>query len=275
MTPGLLLDILAPPFLAGLLVLATHVPLGRQVLGRGIIFLDLAVAQIAALGVIGVQILHLGHGVALLPEAWLDQIAAGAAALAGAFVLYWTERRWPAIQEALIGCAFILAATGGILLLAHDPHGGEHLQDLLAGKLLWTGWPKLLPLALLSGIILVLWAVLRQRAGSLFFYFVFALAVTASVQLVGVYLVFASLIMPALAVRGLRGPRALGIGYAVGVVGYGSGLLLSVLADLPSGTAIVWTLAISAVICAACIRITVDNPRPQAGTTCDGDQQHL
>lgn len=255
MSFDLLIDILAPPFVAGVLVLATHVPLGRQVLARGIIFLDLAVAQIAALGVISVHILYLGSGWGLLREAWLEQLAAGAAALAGAFALSWTERRWPAIQEALIGSAFILAATGGILLLAHDPHGGEHLRDLLAGQILWTGWSRLLPLALLSGIILLLWFALRRRAGSLVFYFVFALAVTASVQLVGVYLVFASLIMPALAVRGMdNGAGALAAGYAVGIMGYGLGLLLSVLADLPSGTVIVWTLALSGLVCSVWVR---------------------
>ncbi|MEO8132539.1 MAG: metal ABC transporter permease, partial [Betaproteobacteria bacterium] len=117
--------LIAPAFLAGLLVLATHVPLGAQVLQRGIVFIDLAIAQIAALGVIVASMFQSdAHG-------WVVQVAAAIAALGGALLLTWTERRWPKVQEAQIGTLFVLAATGGILLLAHNPHGGEHLRDLL------------------------------------------------------------------------------------------------------------------------------------------------
>ncbi|MDP1712061.1 MAG: hypothetical protein Q8K86_06355, partial [Candidatus Nanopelagicaceae bacterium] len=97
--PGLL----GWPLLTGLLVLATHVPLGRRVLARGIIFLDLAIAQIAVLGVIA------AHALDLAPEGWPTQLAAAAAALTGAALLAWCERRWPDIQEALIGSAFVVA----------------------------------------------------------------------------------------------------------------------------------------------------------------------
>ena len=112
------LTIIIPAFLAGILVLITHVPLGAQVLKRGIVFIDLAIAQIAALGVI---VAGMGD---LDPHGWLLQVAAGSAALLGAFLLTWTEKRWPEVQEAQIGVLFILAATGGLLLLAHNPHGG-------------------------------------------------------------------------------------------------------------------------------------------------------
>ena len=130
--------LIAPAFLAGLLVLATHVPLGAQVLRRGIVFIDLAIAQIAALGVIAAGMLDAD------PRGFVVQIAAAAAALAGALLLTWTERRWPKVQEAQIGTLFVLAATGGILLLAHNPHGGEHLRDLLAGQILWVGYSQLI-----------------------------------------------------------------------------------------------------------------------------------
>jgi zinc/manganese transport system permease protein len=239
--------ILGPAFVAGLLVLSTHVPLGRQVLARGIIFIDLAVAQIAALGLLAAHSLHLEHSLAPLPDHWREQIMAGAAALVGALFLYWAERRWREIQEALIGTVFVLAATGAVLLLARDPHGGEHLRDLLAGQILWVSWNQLLPLALLSALILVLWFALRRRAGAILFYLLFALAVTASVQLVGVYLVFASLIIPALVIRRLRGRSALITGYALGAAGYALGLALSAWFDLPSGPAVVWMLALLAV----------------------------
>ena len=80
--------LIAPPFVAGLLVLATHVPLGAQVLRRGIVFIDLAIAQIAALGVIAAGMLDAD------PRGWIVQVAATAAALGGALLLTGTERRW-------------------------------------------------------------------------------------------------------------------------------------------------------------------------------------
>ncbi|MDP2133731.1 MAG: metal ABC transporter permease, partial [Sulfuritalea sp.] len=146
-------SLLAAPFAAGLLVLATHVPLGIEVLRRGIIFIDLAIAQVAALGVIAAGLAGLDeHGGTLV-----TQLAAGMAAVAGAVLLTWTERRWPDIQEALIGLLFVFAAAAGILLLASHPQGGEHLRDLLAGQLLWVGWQQLLPVAVLYAGVLALW----------------------------------------------------------------------------------------------------------------------
>src|SRR5712692_4393208 len=97
--------ILWPAFIAGLLVTATHVPLGMQVLERGIVFIDLAVAQIAGVGVILAD--YLGWE----PTGAAVQIAALAAALACATMLTWTERRWPEVQEAIIGTVFVLASS--------------------------------------------------------------------------------------------------------------------------------------------------------------------
>lgn len=236
------LMIVLPAFLAGLLVLATHIPLGAQVLKRGIVFIDLAIAQIAALGVI-----IAGSG-DLDPHGWAVQVAAGVAALLGALLLTWTEKRWPEVQEAQIGVMFILAASAGLLLVAHNPHGGEHLQDLLAGQILWVGYGQLLMPALGAAIILAILYLFHARLARLGFYLVFALAVTASVQLVGVYLVFASLIVPSLAVRHYPENRKLAFAYLVGIGGYASGLVLSVLLDLPSGALIVWCLALLAML---------------------------
>jgi zinc/manganese transport system permease protein len=170
--------ILLPALLAGLLVLATHVPLGTQVLERGIVFIDLAIAQIAGIGVIAADALGLE------PQGWAVQVSALAAALLGALILTWTERRWPDIQEALIGVSFVLASCAGLLLLAGNPHGGEHLKDLLVGQILWVSSTQLAGMAVLSALVLVLWFGLRERLGRMGFYLLFALAVTASVQLV-------------------------------------------------------------------------------------------
>lgn len=234
--------IVLPAFVAGLLVLATHIPLGAQVLKRGIVFIDLAIAQIAALGVIVASALDIDpHGLTI-------QLAAGAAAVLGALLLTWTEKRWPDVQEAQIGVLFVLAATAGLLLLAHNPHGGEHLQDLLAGQILWVSYDQLTMPALGAVLILALLALFRNRLGRLGFYLIFALAVTASVQLVGVYLVFASLIVPSLAVRHYPEARKLPFAYLVGIGGYAAGLVLSVILDLPSGALIVWCLALLAML---------------------------
>lgn len=232
-------SILIPAFLAGLLVLSTHVPLGMQVLSRGIVFIDLAIAQIATLGVIAAD------RVGFEPQGWVAQAAAVSAALLGAALLTWTEKRWPDIQEALIGVLFALAASGGMVLVANNPHGGEHLQELLSGQILWVGYAQLLPVAILNAVILVLWFSLGSRIGRFGFYGLFAFAVTASVQLVGVYLVFASLIVPALACRGYSARRRLLGAYAVGAAGYALGLGLSTVLDLPSGPVVVWALALA------------------------------
>ena len=230
--------IIVPAFLAGLIVLATHIPLGAQVLRRGIVFIDLAIAQIAALGVI------IASSGELDPQGWAVQAAAGVAAVLGALLLTWTEKRWPEVQEAQIGVMFILAATAGLLLVAHNPHGGEHLQDLLAGQILWVNYSQLLMPAIGAVVILSALYFFNDRMGRLGFYLIFALAVTASVQLVGVYLVFASLIVPSLAVRHYGDRARLVLAYLTGVGGYGIGLVLSTILDLPSGALIVWCVTL-------------------------------
>jgi zinc/manganese transport system permease protein len=231
------LNILLPAFIAGLLVLATHIPFGMKVLERGVIFADLAVAQIAGLGVVLAGLLDLTE------QPLLVQLIAAASALCGAALLALIERYLTEVKEACIGMLFILAASGGILLMSRDVHAGEHLKDLLVGQILWVGNSQLIATAILTAMLLALWRIFNERLGNLGFYALFALAVTASVQLVGVYLVFASLIVPALATYRLRKRRTI-IAYAVGVAGYGAGLLLSVWSDLPTGAAIVWAMAV-------------------------------
>jgi zinc/manganese transport system permease protein len=210
-----------------------------QVLARGIVFVDLAVAQVAGLGVI------FADSLGLEPQGWAVQGAALAAALAGALLLTWTEKRWPEVQEAVIGTVFILAASAALLLLAANPHGAEHLKELLVGQILWVNWSGLPLVALVSAAILALWFGARGRLGRTGFYLLFAAAVTVSVQLVGLYLVFTTLIVPALATHWMSESR-LTVCYALGACGYGLGLAVSAVLDLPSGAVIVWTLALLA-----------------------------
>lgn len=239
---GLDASILAPAFVAGLIVLMTHVPLGYEVLRRGIIFIDIAVAQIAGLGVIIAYTLGWDeHGI----EA---QIAAVSSALLGSWILNMLDKKYGEHQEALIGISFILAATGGILLLANNPHAGEHLKEMLVGQILWVEWGQLLYAGIISIAVLLIWAQYRSKIGSLGFYVLFAVAITVSVQLVGVYLVFASLIIPALATFGHVTKSSMGVSLIIGISGYAIGLILSALLDLPSGAVIVWMLAVTAIV---------------------------
>ncbi len=245
---GINLGILAPALLAGILVLSTHIPLGQQVLARGIIFLDLAVAQIAGLGIVA------AHSFDFDAEGWQIQLIAFSSALTGALLLYIAERLWPNVLEAIIGSVFILAASGVILLLASNPHGGEHLNEILTGQILWVSYEQLIPVALLYSVVLSIWFGFKRQCHPLVFYILFALSITASVQLIGVYLVFASLIIPALAVHMAKKYKLI-IAYIMGTLAYIVGLSLSAIFDLPSGAVITWTLAIIGALLAITLSI--------------------
>ncbi len=230
-------SILVPALLAGLLVTATHVPLGIQVLRRGIVFIDIAIAQIAGVGVIAADFFGLPSG------GYAVQISALTAALSGALFMTWTERRWPDIQEGIIGTVFVLAATLQVLLLAGNVHAGEYLKDLLVGQILWVNYPQIGAVTALTVAVLVAWfGAGAQRLGRMGFYLLFGLSVTASVQIVGVYLVFSTLIIPALATRKAVRHRT-AKAYAVGAIGYATGLIASMITDLPTGALTVWTMA--------------------------------
>ena len=257
-----MLQVLLPAFAAGILVLSTHVILGRQVLKRGIIFIDLAIAQVAALGTVLVRI---NHDFEHLPLAhlWMPLLFA----LAAAGMIAWLEKHMAGELEAMIGCFYVLAAVTAMLLLSHDPHGGELLKQVLSGQILWVDWSTLILPA--SASLLVLLAVL-WRPGLLTgrsFYLLFALMITLSVELVGVYLVFSSLILPALAVSHCQGRRAMVWAYVVGAVGYLLGLWFSASYDLPAGATIVVTLAMSAFV----FRLTYSQLVPYKSMTYKSD----
>lgn len=235
--------ILWPAFVAGLLVTATHVPLGMQVLKRGIVFIDLAIAQIAGLGVI------LADFLGWEPTGAAVQVAALSAALAAALFLTWTEHRWPEVQEAVIGVAFVVASSAAILLLAKNPRGSENLKELLIGQILWINAAHLPIYGVIYAAVLAAWFGMGERLGRIGFYILFGCSVTVSVQLVGLYLVFTSLVVPALATYYTRRFRYLKA-FSVSVLGYGVGLLASLWLDLPSGAMIVCAMAAVAVLVA-------------------------
>lgn len=232
--------LIAPAFIAGAIICLAHIPLGIEVLGRGIIFLDLAVAQFAALGMVAFHVIFEGHD--MTPEyATFGSLAFGLGlALLCALGLHKIEAQSGKFQEALIGSAFIFAASVSILLIAGDPHGGEEMKDILAGQILWITWSDLSLYTPIFTAVFILWTFFENMRNKLF-YVLFALTIPFSVNLIGVYLVFASLILPALATIHTATNRPLKA-YGLSLSAFGVGLLMSYFLDLPSGPAIVVTM---------------------------------
>ena len=234
-----LLTIIGPALLAGLIITITHAPLGIEVLRRGIIFIDLAVAQIAGLGLL-ISNLYFNND-----QSWLPQLIALIFALIAAYFFRMVENKIKSQQEAIIGVSFILAASLSILLLADHPTGGEEIRHLLSGQMLFITWPDVflhLPIYIL---ILVLWF-LPINLNGIGFYILFSLAITSSVQLVGVYVVFASLILPALAA--LKRIRPYKIAWISGLISVLLGILCSVIFDLPAGPILVVSYVIVTIL---------------------------
>lgn len=219
----------AAALLTALLALA---PLGGQVLARGVVFIDLAVAQAAAAAA-------LWAGAAAAEGSWwLPQLLASAGALLAAALVALLARRWPARREALIGLLYVLGACAALLGARVDPHGRERLSELLAADLLWAGWPDA---ALLAGCAVAVVLLRGRLARDAVFYPLFALAASVAVPVLGLFLVFALLIAPALwRQAGLGAARALLLAAAAG----GAGLALSWWFDAPSGACVAAALAL-------------------------------
>jgi zinc/manganese transport system permease protein len=219
--------ILAPgaALLAACILLA---PLGAQVLARGVVFIDLALAQVAACGVLLTSIL-VDH-----PALWLTSVSAATAALAGAALVWWLARRWPDQREALIGLVYVTGAGWSVMAAGFDPHGRDRLTALLAADVLWAPWPGVALLSAAAAVVVAATAAGALRRDIVFFP-VFALALSAAVPVLGLYLVFALLIAPALWTR-----RNVALPYAVlgALVVSAIGLALSWVWDLPSGACV-------------------------------------
>jgi zinc/manganese transport system permease protein len=227
---------LAAPTAALLAACLLLVPLGAQVLARGVVFIDLAVAQVAACGVLAAgMLLHDAQPAHAM-------VAAALAALAGGGLVWWLARQWPQQREALIGLVYISAASASVIAVAFDPHGRERLTALLAADVLWAPWASVLLLAAGAAVMVALLALRGELLQSdAVFYPLFALALSVVVQALGLYVVFALLIGPALWTRrGLPLARAI----VLAVIASLAGLGLSWGFDWPSGASV--ALALSA-----------------------------
>ena len=254
-----MVEFLWAPFLACLVLTAIHVYLGLHVLARGVIFVDLALAQVAALGV---TIAFLaGHAIQSEAAYWYAlAFTLGGAALFAAS----RTRRAPVPQEAIIGIVYAVSAAAAVLVVDRAPQGGEHIKQILVGSILTVTPAEVGTLALLYAPIGVLhWLVRRPlleisfdpegagarravRAWDFIFYASFGVVVTSSVRLAGVLLVFAYLIVPATAAAALaRSARGrLLVGWALGLLVSVAGLVASWTWDLPTGATVVVTFGV-------------------------------
>ena len=246
-----MIELLALPFLACLMLTGIHAYLGLHVLARGVIFVDLALAQVAALGL--TVALLAGHPPASAAAYWY----ALAFAIAGGLVFAVTRvRRAPIPQEAIIGIVYAVSAALTVLVVDRAPQGAEHIKQLLVGSILTvTGADVTALAALYAGIGGVHWLARRPLLAISFtpapgrgvvrwdaaFYVTFALVVTSSVRLAGVLLVFTFLVVPAaIATLLARGVAArLALGWATGALVSAAGLVASYRWDLPTGAAVV------------------------------------
>jgi zinc/manganese transport system permease protein len=267
------IEFLWVPFLACLVLTGIHVYLGLHVLARGIIFVDLALAQVAALGI--TVALLAGHPIQSGAAYWY----ALAFTLAGS-LLFAVSRthRAPVPQEAFIGIVYAVSAAIAILVIDRAPQGSEHIKQLLVGSILTVTLREVGTLALLYAIIGSLhWTIRRPlleisldpeaalskgrwvRGWDFVFYASFGVVVTSSVQIAGVLLVFSYLIVPAaiaaLLVRSVSARLALGwgLGFVVSLLG----LVASAIWDLPTGATVVATFGVSMAAVAACLGLRI------------------
>lgn len=225
-----------PAIVAGWLVVLTHIPLGQIVLKKEVIFLDLAIAQAAALGV------TIAHMLNISPSSFYWHSIAGMSAILMAALFQYLEKKKNRHLEAWIGCSFVLTASVGLWLASSSPHAAEHLKEILMGQILWVTADNLWVTLIYYLVAAAIWFKWPKQ-----FYLVFALCITASVQLVGVYLVFATLIMPALAMASMffkTKKASMGFGYILAILAYLIGMYLSHIGDWPASPMIIFALAI-------------------------------
>ena len=275
------LSLFLPPLAACLVIVAIHSYLGLHVIAREVIFVDLSLAQMAALG----------SAVAILAGSHPDSGAAFAYALgfttlgAALFALTRSDERGRVPQEAIIGIVFVVASAAAILVADRTPRGGEAIKDILVGSLLWVGWPAILRLAAVYAVIGAFHWVLRRRFLTIsfhpetalaqgwrirwwdfLFYLSFGIVITFSVPIAGVLLVFSFLVVPAcVAFQFTRrqGPLAV-ISWLAGTVASAMGLWVSFHYDLPTGPIVVCMFGVVLLI-AYGLRRLVGLPVPVAG----------
>ncbi len=254
------IEMMAAPVATALILVGMHGYLGTHVVRRGVIFVDIALAQMAAFGVALAMLFGAEIGTF---TAYLVGIAS---TVFGAVLLSYTRTRNGSVpQEAYIGIVYVVFSAAMILVLSHVAHGGEEIQNLLVGAILWVSWAEMFKTAILYALLgLVLWRShpslmkistdpegaradgLNLRLWDFVFYAVLGIVVTASVQIAGVLMVFTMLVVPTvMSLRLFHTTRAqFTFIVLIGTLAVIGGAALSYVLDLPTGAAIVCTFGV-------------------------------
>src|SRR6478735_521138 len=265
-----MLQFLAAPFVASLILTGIHSYLGVHVVERGVIFVDLSLAQIAALGGTIALLLPISGGDAHSPAVYWISLAF---TFIGALVFSTIRVRRARIpQEAIIGICYAVASAAAILAMSKATSESEHLKDMLVGNILAVSWTEVGKTALLYGAIGLFHYIFRHkflaismnpkkaeadgisiRFWDFLFYASFGFVVTSSVAIAGVLLVFCYLIVPSVAAMLYADSigRRLAIGWTMGTIVSALGVYLSLKLDLPTGATIVCTFGLVLIIMAA------------------------
>jgi zinc/manganese transport system permease protein len=280
LTLAQVLDFLAAPFAASLILTGIHSYLGVHVVERGVIFVDLSLAQIAALGATIAIFLPFSGGDPHAPSVyWVSLLFTfiGAAIFS---VIRGKRSRIP--QEAIIGISYAVASAAAILAMSKSTSESEHLKDMLVGNIIAVSWYEVGKTAALYGAVGIFHYIFRKqfltismnhddaeatglnvRWWDFLFYASFGFVVTSSVAIAGVLLVFCYLIVPSVAAMLFADTigKRLAIGWTMGTVVSALGVLLSLLLDLPTGATIVCTFGLVLVLMAI-VRVLI--PRRSA-----------
>jgi zinc/manganese transport system permease protein len=260
---------LAPAFVASLILTGIHAYLGVHVVERGVIFVDLSLAQIAALGATVAIFLPAAHGD---PHAGIVYWISLAFTFIGAFVFSTVRSQRARIpKEAIIGICYAVASAAAILAMSKATSESEHLKDMLVGNILAVSWPEVAKTAVLYGAVGIFHYVFRRRFLAIsmdphraeaegvsirfwdfLFYASFGFVVTSSVSIAGVLLVFCYLIVPSVAAMLYAESvgRRLAIGWSMGTIVSALGVYLSLKLDLPTGATIVCTFGLVLILMA-------------------------
>ncbi len=258
-------ELMLAPFVACLVIAGIHCYLGMHIVTRGVIFVDLALAQIAALGA------AVGVLAGFSPESWHTQAWALGFTVFGAAIFAlgrFRDQRVP--QEAIIGIVYAVSNAVTVLVLSKTATEREHIEHMLVGRLLFVDWDQIIPIAIIYAVIAVLHYLWRKpflaisrdaeaaekqgyriRLWDFLFYVTFGVVVTNSVQIAGVLLVFSFLVAPAIcAMLFFRSiPARLAMGWALGLIGPVLGLAASLKWDFPPGVSIVAAFGLLVLAC--------------------------
>ncbi len=254
-----MIDLIIPPIVAGLVILTIHAYLGLHVIARGVIFVDLAFAQIAALGTTVGILLGIGHGPGEL-------LFALGFTLLGALIFSFTRMEDSAVpQEAIIGITFVVASAAVILIAGLTAEGAEHIRETMTGTLIWVDWPTIGKMAAAYAVVGAFHFAYRRRFLSLtfapegmdgrrmwdfLFYVSFGVVIAFSVNVAGVLMVFSALVIPGVVAFLFtnRFVTALRIAWGAGAVAIVGGIGASFYWDLATGPLLVCAFGVLVVV---------------------------